>query len=127
MYTIEQIHAFMQDTEAQQAAEQQQWMDIREAMAVLYADKPVTLSKMRRELDALRRAARPYKTGRPAKVKPTVVHKEENRAYVCRCCGMTLQPTARVVSEHYEKKHYSDYIRNKSAINTMPLAFVTPK
>lgn len=124
MYTKEEIEAFMQDVEAQKAADQPKWLEIREAMAVLYADKPVTLSKLRRELDALRRAARPFKTGRPAKVKPTVVRKDENRTYVCRICGVALQPTAKAVSEHYEKKHYSDYIRNKAAIQAMPLAFV---
>lgn len=129
MYTIEQINALLQDSEAQQNISPMEWKEIRDELAILLADKPVSLRKYRAQIDALRKV--PLKRHVAPKPQHTTTMVSRTAASegktVCRICGATLSATAKNVLEHYEKKHYSEYIRNKAIMTTKPFIFVTTK
>lgn len=130
MYTLNDIDIFLQDPEAQRQATPQQWKDMRDELNTLLADKPVSLRKYRQRIDELKKQLRAAKAAeqpaKPAKPQPTVISHvtTPGAKYCCRLCKAVLTPTAKAVTEHYEKKHYSEFVRNKAAMTAHPQIFV---
>lgn len=136
MRTLADIDKFLADAEAQQSASAQDWKDIRDEVAILLAGKQVSLLKYRRQIDTLRKQVK--NIGRPAEIpsaprkeeqKPTVISHVEmsDGKTVCRSCGAALSGTTKAVLEHYEKKHYSEFIKNRSIMSARPYIFVVRK
>ena len=49
--------------------------------------------------------------------------------YKCKICGATVSPTSTAVAAHYEKQHFSVFVKNGNDIRRLPKAFlreVTP-
>lgn len=130
LYTSEQIQLFLSDPAAQTAASQEVWTDMLASVASVYADKPVTMMNFRHKLTNARKqvraAAAPPK---PAKPQPTVVQHavDPSAKYVCRICGAPLAPTSKAVMAHYEKRHYSDFVRNRTTMDAHPQIFLVRK
>lgn len=134
MYTLEQIDSILADSESQQKVSQLEWKEMRDALAVLLADKPVSLLKYRRQIDALRKIPLKRHTEGTSQQKsepskPIVVSRStvaEGKT-ICRVCGAPLAASGKNVLEHYEKKHYSEYVHNKAIMTAKPYIFVTTK
>lgn len=131
-WTKENIPTFLTDRKQQIDASVEDWADIRVAIQTLYADKPVTMTNYRRKLDMLKKeilGAGSTPKARKVAPRPPVLHKEEllsGKTY-CRTCGAALAPNSKAIMEHYEKKHYSEFIKNKSIMMAHPLAFIVNK
>lgn len=130
LYTHEQIQQFLSDAAAQAAATPEVWTDLLESVASVYADKPVTKMNFKHKIENARRQQRAAKApAKPQKPQPVAVQHtiDPSAKYVCRVCGAPLAPTEKAVTQHYEKKHYSDFVRNRAAMSAHPQIFLVQK
>lgn len=128
----EYIDAFLASQEQQLAATPETWAALYEAVQTVFAGKSVAMLNYKHKLDAAKKSLKQLSQAAAEAAKlasAKTVNKASLETGKCRCrsCGAPLAPTAKAVSEHYEKKHYAEFIKNKAVIASHPHVFVVSK